>query len=153
MGFPLERIRTGMGRIVGTPNSIDGDFLHPKLKASNLRPGDIINFGQGPGFSIVEVPLNQSDFSHSIILKMGLIDDLLKHPLQPNVPIRGWTFFQSKNGNAFTIAGPGHVTLETDDSKTLSYEFNLKNPQPELDNLDRIITVESFVDLSSCEHP
>jgi hypothetical protein len=147
MGFPLDRVRTGMGRIVGTPNAIDGHFLHPKLSVSNLRPGDTINFGQGPGFSMVQVPLSQSDFSRGVVLKMDLIDDLLKKPLQPGIPIRGWAFFQPKNENAFTIAGPGHVTLETDDSKTFSYEFNLRNPHPELDNLDRIITVESFVDL------
>jgi hypothetical protein len=153
MGFPLDRVRAGMGRIVGTPNSIDGHFLNPKLNVSNIRPGDTINFGQGPGFSMVQVPLNQSDFSRGINLKMDVIDDLLKKPLPPRVPIRGWAFFRAKNENAFTIAGPGHVTLETDDSKTFSYEFNLRNPHPELDNLDRIIGVESFVDLSDCEHP
>jgi len=153
MGAPLDRVRTGMGKIVGTPNAIDGHFLHPKLNVSNLHPGDTINFGQGPGFSMVQVPLNQSDFARGVVLKMDLIDDLLKKPLQPGIPIRGWTFFQPKNENAFTIAGAGHVILETDDSKTFSYDFNLRNPHPELDNIDRIIRIDSFVDLSDCEHP
>lgn len=153
MGQPLVKVLTGLGTIVGTPNSIDGHFFHPRLNVSNLRPGQAINIGQGPGFSMVQVPINQSDYSRAINLKMDLIDDLLKKPLQPGIPIRGWTFFQPKNENAFTIAGPGHVTLETDDSKTFSYDFNLRNPHPELDNMDRIIRIDSFVDLSDCEHP
>lgn len=153
MGQPLVKIHTGLGTIVGTPNSVDGHFLHPLVNVSNLRPGQTINIGQGPGFSMVQVPINQSDYSRAMNLKMDLIDDLLKKPLQPGIPIRGWTFFQPKNENAFTIAGPGHVILETDDSKTFSYDFNLRNPHSELDNMDRIIRIDSFVDLSDCEHP
>lgn len=53
------------------------------------------------------VPLNQSDFSHGIVLKMALIDDLLQRPLQPGIPIRKWIFLQSPDDNAFTIAGAG----------------------------------------------
>jgi hypothetical protein len=149
-GTPLVRVRTKMGNIVGTPNVIDGHFLHPQIKFKDIKVGQYFDFGQGPGFSMATVPLNQSDFAHGIVLKMDLIDDLLQHPLQPGIPIRGWAFFQPPNENAPTIAGLGHVTLETDNSHTLSYAFDLKNPRSDLDNLQRIITVESFVDLSGC---
>jgi hypothetical protein len=153
LGVPLVRVRTQMGTIVGTPNAIDGHFLHARTKFSDLVIGKFFDFGQGPGFSGVMVPLNQSDFSRGIVLKMDLIDDLLQKPLQPGIPVRGWAFLQPPNDNAFTIAGAGHVTLETDDSKTFSYAFDLRNPHPELDNMHRIITVASFIDLSDCNKP
>jgi hypothetical protein len=153
LGVPLIRVRTQMGTIVGTPNAIDGHFLHPRIKFSDLVIGRFFDFAQGPGFSGVVVPLNQSDFSHGIVLKMDLIDDLLQKPLQPGIPVRGWTFLQSSNGNALTIAGAGHVILETNDSKIFSYGFDLRNPHPELDNMHRTITVESFIDLSDCHRP
>jgi hypothetical protein len=152
-GVPLIRVRTQMGAIVGTPNVIDGHFLHPRLKFSDLVIGQSFDFGQGPGFSGVTVPVNQSDFSHGIVLKMDLIDDLLQKPLQPGIPVRGWAFLQPPNNNAFTIAGAGHVILETDDSKTFSYAFDLRNPHPGLDNMHRIITVQSFINLSDCHKP
>jgi hypothetical protein len=152
-GVSLPRVRTQMGMVVGTPNAIDGHILHPKLLLNDIKAGSFFDFGQGPGFSMVTVPVNQSDFSHGIVLKMDLIDDLLQKPLQPGIPIRGWTFSQSPNDNALTIAGAGHITLETDDSKTFSYAFDLRNAHPELDNMHRIITVESFIDLSDCPRP
>jgi hypothetical protein len=153
MGQPLMKVQTGLGTIIGTPNSIDGHFFHPEWNVSNFRPGQTFDIKQGSGFSMVRVPINQSDYSRAINLKMDLIDDLLKSPLQPGIPIRGWTFFQAKNENVLTVAGAGHVTLETDDSKTFSYSFDLRNPHPELDNMDRIIKLDSLVDLSDCEHP
>ena len=84
---------------------------------------------------------------------MDLIENLLKTPIQPNIPIRGWAFYQSPNENAFTVAGPGHITIETDDSRTFSYDFNLRNPHPELDILDRVMTAKSVIDLSNCKRP
>jgi hypothetical protein len=141
-----------MGIVVGTPNAIDGHFLHPKLHLSDIKVGSFFDFGQGPGFSMATVPLNQSDFLHGLVLKMDLIDDLLQKPLQPGTPVRGWVFLQA-NDNALTIAGAGHVILETDESKTYSYAFDLKNPHSALDNMHRVITVESFIDLSDCPRP
>jgi hypothetical protein len=150
-GTPLIRVRTRMGIIVGTPNVIDGHFLNSKVHLSDIKVGTVFDFGQGPGFSMVQVPLNQSDFFHGIVLKMDLIDDLLQKPLQPGATVRGWVFLQSPHDNAPTIAGAGHVTLETSDSKTFSYVFDLRNPHFKLDNMSRIITVESFADLSNCK--
>jgi hypothetical protein len=149
-GVPLVRVQTGMGNIVGIP--LNGTIFGAKV-VNAIKEGDSIHIGQGPGFSMVQVPLDKSDFAHSWLLRMDLIDDLLKVPLQPNIPIRGWAFYQSPNENAFTVAGPGHITLETDDSRTFSYEFDLSNPHSEMDVLDRVITVNSFVDLSGCKRP
>jgi hypothetical protein len=151
LGVPLVRVRTRMGIIVGTPNVIDGHFLHHEIKINNLRVGSFFDFAQGPGFSMVTVPLNQSDFSRGIALKMDLIDELLQQPLQPGKPIRGWAFFQPPNPNAPTIAGPGHLILETDDGRTFSYPFDLRYPHSDLDNMHRVITVESFLNLWDCK--
>jgi hypothetical protein len=153
LGVSLVRVRTRMGAIVGTPNVIDGHFLHKQVKFNDLRVGYFFDFAQGPGFSGVTVPLNQSDFSRGIALKMDLIDELLQQPLQPGKPIRGWAFFQPPNENAPTIAGPGHIILETDDGRTFSYAFDLRYLHSDLDNMHRIITVESFINLSDCKRP
>jgi hypothetical protein len=147
LGTPLTR--TNMGSIV---------WISQKgSSAPRRRSGDPINtdinFGQGPGFSMVQFPLNETDFTRGALLKMDLIEDLLKSPLQPNVPIRGWAFYQSPNADAYTVAGPGHITLETDDSRTFSYDFNLRNPHSDMDILDRVITFSSAIDLSNCKRP
>ncbi|HEV1994508.1 MAG TPA: hypothetical protein VGR03_09260 [Candidatus Acidoferrum sp.] len=147
-GVPL--IRTHMGNIVRIPQK--GSIVGPK-KPSGYPIEKTINFGQGPGFSIVHFALDESDFTQGFLLQMDLVENLLKAPLQPNIPIRGWAFYQSPNENAFSVAGPGHITLETDDSHTFSYDFDLRNPHPELDILDRVIFLKSFIDLSDCKHP
>jgi hypothetical protein len=149
-GIPLVKAMTKIGVIVGIPV---GETIFGAPLMNRIKPGDPLNFGQGPGFSIVQIPLDKSDFSHGLLLQLDLIENLLKAPLPPNVPIRGWAFFQSPNENAFTLAGPGHITLETDDSRTYSYAFDLRNPHSELDMLDRTITMKSFVDLSGCKRP
>jgi hypothetical protein len=149
-GVPLVRVQTGMGNIVGIPVN-ETIFGAPIM--GRIKPGDPIRFGQGPGFSMTQIPLNESDFAHGLVLQMDLIDNLLKAPLQPNIPVRGWAFFQLPNENSFSAAGAGHLTLETDDSRTFSYEFNLRNPHPDMDILDRAITVKSFADLSHCKRP
>ena len=149
-GVPLARVQTAMGNVVGIPVN-ETIFGAPIM--SRIRAGDPIHFGQGPGFSMTQIPLDKSDFANGLVLQMDLIDNLLKAPLQPNVPVRGWTFFQLPNENSFSAAGAGHITLETDDSRTFSYEFDLRNPHSEMDILDRAITVKSFVDLSGCKRP
>jgi len=110
-GVPLTR--TNMGSVVEIPQK--GSIAGPK-RPSGYPIERTINFGQGPGFSMVQFPLNESDFAQGVLLQMALIEDLLKTPLSPNVPIRGWAFYQSPNENAFTVAGPlsgqvktGHV--------------------------------------------
>jgi hypothetical protein len=145
-GVPLTR--TNMGSIVRIPQK--GSAVGPK-KMSGYPINKEIHFGQGPGFSMVQFLLNESDFTQGFLLQMDLIENLLKTPLPPNIPIRGWAFYQSPNENAFSLAGPGHITLETDDSRTFPYDFDLRNPHPELDILDRVITAKSFIDLSGCK--
>jgi hypothetical protein len=146
MGLPL--IKANMGDIVAISNK-ESTIFGPKMMSA-MKVGTEIHFGQGPGFSIVEVPRKDSDFKHGLQLQMDLIENLLKTPLQPDVPIRGWGFFQSPNGSS-PIAGLGHITLETDDSHTYTYGFDLKNPHPDLDMLDRIMRVKSFKDLTDCK--
>jgi hypothetical protein len=148
LGAPLRR--TNMGSIVYVPQK--GSIAGPKRPTGYpIEKG--LNFGQGPGFSMVQFALNESDFTQGALLQMDLIENLLKTPLQPNMPIRGWAFYESPNENAFTVAGPGHITLETDDSRTFSHDFDLRNPHPELDILDRVIMMKSFIDLSGCRRP
>jgi hypothetical protein len=150
-GTPLVKVLHKIGFIVGVP---DGQNLFGARGIMNrLKPGDTINFGQGPGFSMVQIAFDRDDFARSVILQLDLIENLLKTPLPPNVPVRGWAFFQSPSENAFSLAGQGHVTLETDDSRTFSYAFDLRNAHPDLDMLDRTITAKSFADLSGCRHP
>ena len=147
-GVPLTR--TNMGSIVRIPQKASSN--DPK-RPNGYPINRDIHFGQGPGFSMVQFPLNEADFTQGFVLQMELIESLLKAPLQPNIPVRGWAFYQSPNENAFSLAGPGHITLETDDARTFSYDFDLKNPHPELDILERVITAKSFIDLSDCKRP
>jgi hypothetical protein len=99
------------------------------------------------------VPLDIGDFANAAVLQMDIIDNMLKSSLQSQAQIRGWSFFLIPYENNVPLVGPGHITLETDDSRTFSYEFHLRNPHPELDILDRTIKVQSFGDLSHCARP
>jgi hypothetical protein len=152
-GMLLQNVRTDMGQIAGTGDAIDGHFLNPRLKMRSIPNGQSIDFGQGPGFAMSTLPLAETDFSNGAIFKMNLISDLLQNPVQPNIPVRGWAFFQPKDANSRPLAGIGRVLLQTDDRQQIFYyPFNLQYKFSELDNEHRIITLESHVDLSDCKH-
>lgn len=149
-GSPLKRILPQIGGIAAIPYEDGRMFGTTRNVIDTLRPGITIDFGQGPGFSWANIPVQRSDFKRGVLLQLDLIDDLLKSPLQPNVPVRGWAFFREPTQTPFPIGGPPRITLETDDSRTFSYDSSLRYPNSQLDNLDRKITVKSFVDLSNC---
>lgn len=150
-GAPLKRISPQIGGVVGIPYKDGRMFGTTRDLVDALRPGMAIDFGQGSGFSWADVPIVEgSNFKKGVLLQLDLMNQLLKTPLQPNVPVRGWAFFQTPNERSFAVMGPTRITLETDDSQTFSYDIDLNHPNWELDNLDRIVTVKSFLDLSSC---
>jgi hypothetical protein len=47
-GVSLPRVRTQMGTVVGTPNAIDGHFLHPKLHLNDIKAGSFFDFWPRP---------------------------------------------------------------------------------------------------------
>ncbi len=140
-GFPLVRLPTG---------SVFS-LMPPGKSLLGAKIGDVINFGQGPGFSMVNFPNNENDFSHAQLLEMESIDVLLNKPLEPNVPVRGWSFFEYPSEKAYSAGGPVRIHIKTDDTLTSSYEVDLKNPDPQWDVLKRPMKVISVVDLSNCK--
>jgi len=139
-GFPLVRLPTeSVFSLMAKGKSLLG-----------AKIGDVVNFSQGPGFSLVHFPKKDNDLVNAQLLELETIDTLLNKPLEPNLPIRGWAFFEYR-GKEFSMAGPVKIHIKTDDGQTSSYDADLKNPEPEWDVLKRPMKVVSVVDLSNCE--
>jgi hypothetical protein len=82
---------------------------------------------------------------------MEAMDNLLNKPLEPNVPIRGWSFFTYSSEKNFSLAGTLRINIKTDDLQTSSYEFDMKNPDSQWDVLKRPMKMQSVSDLSNCK--
>lgn len=55
-GVSLTRVRTQMGTIVGTPNAIDGHFLHPNLHVNDIRRDHFLISAKAPVFRWPQFP-------------------------------------------------------------------------------------------------
>ncbi len=141
-GFPLTRLPTTAGNIYS--------ILPSGKSLLGAKIGDVINFTQGPGFSMVHFSTSESDFTHAMLVEMETLDNSLNKPLEPNVPIRGWAFFTYSSEKNFSFAGPLRIKLKTDELQTSSYDSDMQNHDSQWDVLKRPMTMRAVSDLSAC---
>jgi hypothetical protein len=120
------------------------------------RIGEVVPAQQGSGsFAWSQISSDNLDFSHAKLLEMDTLDEQIVKPLTPNVPVRGWAFFEyplDKEDYMTAIATRLSISIKTAErDEPFSYPLRVENGDPNGDVLPRDWKVKDIADISSCE--
>lgn len=118
------------------------------------RIGEVVPARQGPGmFAMSYIPFNGLAFNQAKLLEMDVLDEQIIKPLAPNVPLRGWAFFEYPvDDEYFMMVMPQNltITIKTDRGESFSYPLPLQYGDPNGDILPRDMKIKDIVDVSNC---
>jgi hypothetical protein len=144
---PLIRIPTPNRSILGINKP--GMTFYGATKA-----GQVIPVTQGSGLAAMsETPFDGLDFSKAKVLEMDSLDEQIAKPIAPDIPIRGWIFFEypvDQFGYVSVLYKNLVMKIKTNRDGSFSYWLRMEPGDPNGDVLPRNIKIKDVIDVSDC---
>jgi len=154
VSYTLEAIKP-MIRLSALHHSIFGMSAPGESFYGATRIGEVVPAQQGSGlFAWSQILPNKLDFSRAKLLEMDTLDEQIIKPLAPNVPVRGWAFFEyplDKEDYMIAIATGLSIRIKTERGELFLYSLPVENGDSNGDVLPRDWKVKDIVDVTGCE--